>query len=275
MRAKCRYGTSVKDNTFQNTKMRHVVVVTGAANGIGEGLARRYAADGATVYLADRDVERAQAIAKEIGGKAIKCDVALEEDVKRLVETVVREAGRIDFFISNAGIHLGGIGGDGLDRHTPAQWDRIWRVNVLSHVLCIQALLPHFRRAGKGRFLVTASAAGLLSQIGDASYSVSKHAAVAIAEAVAIAHGDEGVTVHCLAPQGVLTNMNPGVGKDNPALADGVLTVEQVAQAVVDAVAAGTFLILPHPQVAKYVARKAQDYDKWLLGMRKWRRSML
>ncbi len=254
---------------------REVVVVTGAANGIGEGIARRYASDGAVVFLADRDVERAVVIAREIGGTAIKCDVQLEVDVKRLVEAVIKQSGRIDFFVSNAGIHLGGVGADGLDRHTPAQWDRIWRVNVLSHVLCIQALLPHFRRQGRGRFLVTASAAGLLSQIGDASYSASKHAAVGIAEAIAIAHGDEGVTVHCLCPQAVLTNMNPGIGKDNPATVDGVLTVEQVAQEVVDACKSGKFLILPHPQVGKYFARKAQDYDKWLLGMRKWRRSML
>jgi NAD(P)-dependent dehydrogenase (short-subunit alcohol dehydrogenase family) len=254
---------------------REVVVVTGAANGIGEGIARRYAADGAVVYLADRDVERAQVIAREIGAKALQCDVAVEENVKRLVETVVKEAGRVDFFVSNAGIHLGGVGADGMDRHTPAQWDRIWRVNVLSHVLCFQALLPHFRRQKKGRFLVTASAAGLLSQIGDASYSATKHAAVGIAEAIAIAHGDEGVIVHCLAPQAVLTNMNAGAGKDNPALVDGVLTVEQVAQEVVDATKSGKFLILPHPKVGTYVARKAQDYDKWLLGMRKWRRSML
>lgn len=251
--------------------------MTGAANGIGEGLAWRYAADGATVFVADMDLKRAQLVAQQIGGKAraVKCDVSREEDVKELVATAVREAGRIDFFISNAGIHLGGIGADGADRHTPAQWEKIWRVNVLSHVFAIQALLPHFRAAGKGRFLVTASAAGLLSQIGDVSYSTTKHAAVGFAEAVAIAHGDEGVAVHCLAPQAVSTAMNPGVGAQNPAIADGVLSVEQVAEEVVQACKKGTFLILPHAKVATYVARKAQDYDKWLAGMRKWRRSML
>jgi NAD(P)-dependent dehydrogenase (short-subunit alcohol dehydrogenase family) len=296
--------------------MSFVVVVTGGGSGIGAAIAKRLAKDkNVFVVVSDVNLSLASAVAKEIGGRAVSCDVGVESDVRKLVADTVEKHGRIDFFVSNAGIHLRGMGADGLDRHTTAgsfllyllllffkksnkkkEWERIWRINVLAHVWAFKACLPHFRKQKSGRFLVTASAAGLLSQIGDASYSTTKHAAVGLAENMAISHGDENIRVHCLCPQAVDTAMNSGTGKQvnkklcsvfrksnciifpenkNPAISDGVLTPDQVAECVVEAVANEKFLILPHPKVLQYLRGKAQDYDKWLGGMRKWRRSML
>ena len=254
--------------------------MTGGGSGIGAGLCRKWASLGARVFVSDRDLSLAESVAREVGGEAVRCDVGVAEQVHALVKTVEERAGRVDVFFSNAGLHLGGTGADGADRHSREEWERVWRVNVLSHVEAFRALLPLFRRQKKGRFVVTASAAGLLSQVGDASYSASKHAAVGLAEALAIAHGDEGVAVHCVCPQAVDTAMGrAGKGKEgdakNPAAGDGVLSVDEVAESVARGIEEGRFLILPHARVAEYVARKAADHDRWIAGMRRWRRSLL
>jgi NAD(P)-dependent dehydrogenase (short-subunit alcohol dehydrogenase family) len=258
-----------------------VWVVTGGGSGIGEAVVTHFAAMGSRVVVADIDLKAAERVANKCGGIPIQCDVSREEDVKHLVVTTIARFGKIDVFFSNAGIHFGGIGGMGAEAHSASQWEKIWKVNVQSHVFAIQALLPHFRTQKKGTFIVTASAAGLLSQIGDVSYSTTKHAAVGLAEAIAIAHSDEGVRVLCLCPQAVDTPMirppsdSPVTTFVNPAAVDGVVTPEEVAKCVDAAIQKGTFLILPHPKVTQYIQNKAADYDRWIAGMRRWRRSML
>ena len=260
-----------------------VWVVTGGGSGIGAALCSHFAHKGASVVVADLDLTSAERVTRGCPGSfAIKCDVSVEEDVHRLVQTVISRFGRIDVYFSNAGIHFGGIGAMGADRHTASQWEKIWKVNVQSHIFAIQALLPHFRLQKGGTFIVTASAAGLLSQIGDVSYSTTKHAAVGLAEAIAIAHSDEGVRVFCLCPQAVDTPMirapsNESVTESfvNPAAVDGVISADEVAKCVDESLQKGRFLILPHPKVSQYFQQKAADYDRWLSGMRRWRRSML
>lgn len=255
-----------------------VVIVTGGASGIGEGLAVRLAREGArAVIVADRDFEGARRVAGE--GSVMEprqVDVSEEAQVRRIISETAEKYGRIDAYFSNAGIHLGGHGAAGLELHTAAQWQRIWQINVQSHVFAIQALLPHFRRQKSGIFLLTASAAGLLNQIGDASYATTKHASVGLAENIAISHGDEGVKVYCLCPQAVDTKMgNQGDAATNPALRDGMLSVEAVVDATMMGIAADEFLILPHKEVHRYMQGKAKDYNRWIKGMQKWRRSML
>jgi len=242
-----------------------VAVVTGGANGIGAALVRRFAADAAAaVVVVDVDERRARAVADEIGGLAFRADVGVEADVVRIVAEVERRFGRIDLWCSNAGILvIGGV-------ETPnAEWQRIWDVNLMAHVYAARAVLPGMLQRGGGYLLHTASAAGLLSQIGSATYSVTKHAVVALAEWLSITHGAQGIRVSVLCPQAVRTNMLGGVDDGGVAGVDGVLEPEQVAQAVVEGVAAERFLILPHPQVAEYVRRKATDHDRWLAGMRR------
>jgi NAD(P)-dependent dehydrogenase (short-subunit alcohol dehydrogenase family) len=242
-----------------------VAVVTGGANGIGAALVRRFAAEeAAAVVVADVDEMRARAVADEIGGLAFRADVGVEADVVRIAGEAERRLGRIDLWCSNAGIlFIGGV-------ETPnAEWQRIWDVNVMAHVYAARAVLPGMLQRGGGYLLHTASAAGLLSQIGSATYSVTKHAVVALAEWLSITHGAQGIKVSVLCPQAVRTNMLGGVDDGGVAGVDGVLEPEQVAQAVVEGVAAERFLILPHPQVAEYVRRKATDYDRWLAGMRR------
>ena len=243
-----------------------VAVVTGGASGIGRALCRRFAAEGArAVVVADRDADGAQAVADEIGGLAVPTDVSSEADVVHLVRRTLDAHGRIDLFCSNAGIAIAG-GAEVPDE----QWQRIWNVNVMSHVWASRAVLPDMLARGEGYLLHTASAAGLLTQIGSAPYSVTKHAAVAFAEWLAIRYGDAGIRVSCLCPQGVRT---PMLADATPAIAALLeadsLTAEAVAEAVVAGLAEERFLILPHPQVADFFRRKADDYDRWLRGMRR------
>jgi NAD(P)-dependent dehydrogenase (short-subunit alcohol dehydrogenase family) len=243
-----------------------VVVVTGGASGIGRAMCERFAVEGARrVIVVDCD-ERAMAVADAIGGDAMIADVGVQADVERVVNETLEEQGRIDLFCSNAG-----IGGrfSGLD--TPgADWLRIWDVNVMAHVHAARAVIPAMVAAGGGYLVNTASAAGLLTQIGSAPYAVTKHAAVAFAEWLAITYGDQGIGVSCLCPQGVRTPMLADAPDAIRALLDDeAVEPGAVADAVVQGVADERFLILPHPQVAEYVRRKADDYDRWIRGMRR------
>lgn len=243
------------------------IVVTGAASGIGRALARRFAAEGAKlVACADRNGEGAREVAAEVGGVGFTTDVGKEADIAALIETVESEHGAIDLFCSNAGIGIGG----GAEAANEA-WQRIWDINVMAHVWAARHLVRRMIERGGGYLLNTASAAGLLSQIGSAPYAVTKHAAVALAEWLAITHGDQGIKVSVLCPQAVRTAMTAG-NPDGVASVDGMIEPEDVAEACVRAIEAETFLVLPHPEVLEYMRRKTGDYDRWLGGMRRLNR---
>ena len=249
-----------------------VVVVTGGARGIGRALARRFAqAEAEAVIVADVDEDGAQRVAREIGGTAIRCDVSREDDVADLVEKVQKASGRIDIFCSNAGIAVAG----GPEAST-SDWRRIWDVNLMSHVFVARHALPQMLERKEGYLLGTVSAAGLLNHVFAAPYGVTKAAALSLFEWLAIAHGEDGIRVSCLCPQGVKTDMlaaERNIGLD--FLTAGALEPEAVAEAVVQGLEAERFLILPHPEVAQYFSRKAQDYDRWLRGMRRLRANLL
>jgi NAD(P)-dependent dehydrogenase (short-subunit alcohol dehydrogenase family) len=242
-----------------------VVVVTGGANGIGRALARRFAEEGARgIAIADRDAEGAAAVAAELGerGLAVTTDVSVEADVIALVDKTEDKFGPIDLFCSNAGIGVGG----GVEASDEG-WQRIWDINLMAHVYAARAVLPGMLARGEGYLLNTASAAGLLTQIGSAPYAVTKHAAVALAEWLSVTHGDQGIKVSCLCPQGVRTNM---LGDASGALlGPTAIEPEQAAEAVVQGLREEAFLILPHPEVREYFRRKGDDYDRWLKGMRR------
>jgi NAD(P)-dependent dehydrogenase (short-subunit alcohol dehydrogenase family) len=245
-----------------------VVVVTGGANGIGRALCKRFAAEGARgVVVSDVDFKTAAQIADEINGIAIRADVGDEAEVANLVSEVSKAFGQIDLFCSNAGI--GGI--PGFEQVSNEAWQQIWEVNVMAHIYAARAVLPQMLERGEGYLLNTASAAGLLTQIGSAAYSVTKHAAVAFAEWLSITYGDRGIKVSCLCPQGVKTNMLMSATLAGAAgfLLEGAIEPEVAADAVVTGLAEEKFLILPHPEVAEYFQRKATDYDRWLRGMRR------
>ncbi|HEX4493773.1 MAG TPA: SDR family oxidoreductase [Acidimicrobiia bacterium] len=244
-------------------KDRHVVV-TGGANGIGAALARRFAAEGARVVVADLDEESLMRVAAEVGGLGVPTDVRDEHQIASLVVAAESQFGAIDLFCSNAGIVVPG-GEDASD----AAWERSIGVNVLAHVYAARVLVPRMLARGEGYLLNTASAAGLLTQIGSAPYSVTKHAAVALAEWLAITYGDAGLKVSVLCPQAVRTNMTAGTVEGGVAGVDGMLEPDDVADAVIAGLAAESFLILPHPVVGDYFKRKADDYDRWLRGMRR------
>lgn len=250
-------------------------VITGAARGIGLALADRFLAEGAAgVTVVDLDQASCDAAAAGLVAShgdrvlALAADVASEDAVRAVVEATEARFGPVGLFAANAGIGTGmGLEAD------DASWERIWHVNVMAHVVAARVVVPGMLERGGGTFLTTASAAGLLAQIGDAPYSVTKHAAVAFAEWLAITHGDEGLRVHCLCPQGVNTDllrsaMGLSEAVDTVAL-HGVIEPEEVASATVAALAEGRFLVLPHPEVADYLQRKATDPDRWLAGMRR------
>ncbi len=244
-----------------------IIVVTGAASGIGRALAHRFVAEGArTVVCSDRDGDGVRAVAAEIGGVAIQADVSREADIQALIEQTERECGPIDLFCSNAGIGVGG------GAETPTEdWQRIWDINVMAHVWAARHLVPLMAARGGGYLLNTSSAAGLLSQIGSAPYAVTKHAAVGLAEWLAITHGDQGIKVSVLCPQAVRTAMTAG-NPDGVASIDGMMEPDVVAEACVRAIEAETFLVLPHPEVLTYMRNKTNDYDRWIGGMRKLNR---
>jgi NAD(P)-dependent dehydrogenase (short-subunit alcohol dehydrogenase family) len=218
------------------------------------------------VVVADTDEAGAERVAEETGGLPIETDVSREGDINRLVDEVTAKFGHIDLFCSNAGI--GGMPG-GAEVSDEA-WRHIWDINVMAHIYAARAVLPSMLARGEGYLLQTASAAGLLTQVGSAPYSVTKHAAVAFAEWLSITYGDAGIKVSCLCPQGVRTRMLLGEdGKGENFLVEGALDPEEVAEIVVEGLTEERFLILPHPEVAEYFRRKATDYDRWLRGMRR------
>ena len=244
---------------------RHIVV-TGGASGIGRACALRFADEDARVTVADLDEAGAEATAKEIGGVAVRTDVGSEAEVRALIERA-EEIAPIDAFFSNAGI-TGPPGGppDLLDE----DWDLLWRVNVMSHVWAARALVPKMLERGEGYLLSTASAAGLLSQLGAIGYATTKHAAVAVAEWLDITYRDRGIRVSCLCPQFVNTPMvTEGLDVDKLRQIATIIEPEQVAEEVVEAIREERFLILPHPEVAKYMANRGATHDRWLAGMRK------
>lgn len=246
------------------------VVVTGAARGIGRAIAERMCTAGARVVVNDVDEVAVTRVANELGALAVPGDAAGADDVARLVATARDHLGKIDVYFANAGIDVG----HGLD--APAEdWDRALEVNVLAHVRAAQQLVPAWLETGGGRFVVTASAAGLLTMLGSPTYSVTKHAAVAFAEWLSATYGHRGVTVQAICPQGVRTRMLEGAGPLQELLAhDTALAPEDVAEAVWQGLEDDRFLILPHPEVADYYALRATDTDRWLAGMRKLQRKV-
>jgi NAD(P)-dependent dehydrogenase (short-subunit alcohol dehydrogenase family) len=249
-----------------------VVVVTGGAEGIGAALCRRFAKAGAAVVVVvDRNGEGAGATAKAIGGEAVTLDVSDGEATKAMVADIEARHGRIDLFCCNAGVGDGDPDKANAASSPDAVWNRAWNVNVMAHVHAARAVTPGMAARGEGYILNTVSAAGLLSQIGGAVYSTTKHAAIGFAESLAITHGDQGIKVSVLCPQGVDTAMLRAGGDNQPQNLDGVMTPDEVAEAVIEGLAAEHFLILPHPIVLTYMQRKAADYDRWLGGMRRLR----
>ncbi len=248
-----------------------VAVVTGGASGIGRAMCRRFVAEGArALVVADLNGAAAAAVAGEIGGMACEVNVARAEDVARLVSDVTSKFGAIDFFCSNAGIMV-----EGGPETADSEWQRIWDINVMAHVFAARAVLPGMLARGAGYLVNTVSAAGLLSLIGSAPYSVTKHAALGFAEWLAITYYDRGIRVSAICPQGVRTGMLLD-SDTGPArlLRETAVDPESVAEDVVRGIAEERFLILPHPEVAEYFRHKAGDYERWLRGMRKLQAGM-
>jgi NAD(P)-dependent dehydrogenase (short-subunit alcohol dehydrogenase family) len=252
------------------------VVVTGGASGIGRAMALRFGEEGArSVVVADLDQARCETVAAQIGerGIPIACDVSDHVQVTELIDSAREHAGGIDVFCANAGI------GTGLGEDAPDEaWEAIIGVNVMAHVYAARQLVPYWLEHGEGYFVATASAAGLLNQIGDAPYAVTKAGAVAFAEWLAITYGDRGIRVSCLCPMGVRTPLvehglelegDEGLGARVVAAAGELLEPEQVAGDVVDAIREERFLILPHPEVGEFMRRKGDEHDRWLAGMRR------
>ncbi|WP_300056802.1 SDR family oxidoreductase [uncultured Roseobacter sp.] len=242
------------------------IIITGGASGIGAALAYRLHQSGAEVAIADRDQEALRATAARIGCLGVQCDVTREGDIRGCIGEVTKAFGPVDMFVSNAGLFAGQPG-------HPASasddvWMRNWMVHVMAHVYAARAILPSMLERGSGRLVQITSAAGLLNQIGNAAYSATKHAAVSFAESLAIAHGDAGLDVSVVCPQYVAT---PLLGFDESGVLEGkgLLTADQVAQAIIEGVEAGRFLILPHPEVALHAQRRAADHDRWIDGMRR------
>jgi NAD(P)-dependent dehydrogenase (short-subunit alcohol dehydrogenase family) len=240
-----------------------VVVITGAASGIGRAAALRFAREGARgLVLGDLNVEALRAVATEVQGLGVPCDVGKEADIGRLVSEAEGEYGSVDVYFSNAGI----IARGGLEA-SDEDWERNWKIHVMAHVWAARAVVEKMVAQGGGYFLVTASAAGLLNIVESATYGVTKHAAVAFAEWLAIAYGRKGLRVSCLCPQAVMTGMYQGGG--GSAGIDGALSAEEVAGEIVKVMDAEKFLVLPHPTVLQYMRNKTADYDRWIGGMQK------
>jgi NAD(P)-dependent dehydrogenase (short-subunit alcohol dehydrogenase family) len=249
-----------------------VVVVTGAARGIGAALCRRLVTAGAhRVVVSDRDITAAEQLAQTLGpvALAVGCDVGCEDQIQELVRRVTVECGRIDVFCSNAGITVSG------DINTlNSDWQRMWDVNVMSRVYATRAVLPQMLERGEGYLLHTASAAGLLTEIGSASYSVTKHADVALAEWLRTCHGRSGIRVSCVCPLGVETDMLDDSDPIHRYLQLHAISADEAAESIVEGMRAERFLILPHPQVLEFFQLKGEDYDRWLRGMQRLRQKL-
>jgi NAD(P)-dependent dehydrogenase (short-subunit alcohol dehydrogenase family) len=240
-----------------------VAVVTGGASGIGRALCRRFKVEGAqAVVVVDMNASGAEAVATEIGGVAMTADVSKEAEVLNVIDQTEHDIGPIDLFCSNAGIaRSGGV-------ETPDNaWQKSWEVNVMAHIYAARALVPRMLERGGGYLLNTVSAAGLLNQIGSASYGVTKHAAIGFGEWLAMTHSHQGLKVSVLCPQAVRTAMLTDNESTRAASVDGLMEPEELAEVVIDGLRAEHFLILPHPEVLEYMQRKTGDYDRWLKGM--------
>ena len=241
-----------------------IAIVTGAASGIGRALATRFLAEGArAVAIADQDAEGLNEVASQIGALAVPCNVADEEQIQALVERVETDLGEVDVFVSNAGIAR--LGDEHVDDR---EWQLNWDIHVMAHVYAARAVAGKMAGRGEGYLVNTASAAGLLTHVNSATYSVTKHAAVALGEFLSIQYGSKGVRVSVLCPQAVRTAMTAG-REHSVASVDGMLEPEELADCVIETMDREEFLILPHPVVRKYMQRKSGDYDRWLRGMRR------
>ena len=244
-----------------------IAVITGGASGIGAALARRFHAEGAkAVAVADLQADLLNEVAAEIGGLAVPCNVANESEIQALVAKVEQELGPIDIFCSNAGIAR--LGEEDVAND---EWQLNWDIHVMAHVYAVRAVAPKMAERGGGYLINTASAAGLLSHIQSATYSVTKHAAVAFAEWVSIKYRDKGVIVSVLAPQAVRTPMTDRPDGASVASVDGMIEPEELADCVIETMAREEFLMIPHPIVRNYMMRKTEDVDRWLIGMNRWR----
>jgi len=259
-----------------------VALVTGGAHGIGRALCRALRNEGARIAVADRDYAGARDTAAAVDGLGLAVDVANEAEIAAAIDRVESELGPIDLFVSNAGVAFGD-GPEGAASASNAHWRACIDVNLMAHVYAARAMIPRMKARGGGCLVNVASAAGLLSQIGEAAYTASKHAAVGFAESLAISHGDDGILVCLVCPQAVATRMIGFDDDGQPAApdtgfggndVDGILSADYVADCVVAAIQEERFLVLPHPQVATYFQRKADDHDRWIGGMRRFRRRL-
>jgi NAD(P)-dependent dehydrogenase (short-subunit alcohol dehydrogenase family) len=236
-------------------------------------MCRQFAAAGAElVVVSDRDEEAAMSVASGLGtaGWAVRCDVAVESEVQGLVTQVLERVGRIDIFCSNAGITVkGGV------EATNAEWQRMWDVNVMSRIYAARAVVPGMLQQGRGYFVQTASAAGLLTEIGSASYSVTKHADLALAEWLSVCYGREGIRVSCVCPLGVETDMLDGDDPVHRYLHLHSITADAAAAEILRGIESETFLILPHPEVLEFYRLKGENYDRWLRGMQRLRQKLV
>ena len=249
-----------------------VVVVTGAGRGIGAAMCRAFAGAGCrSVVVSDRDEEAARAVACAIGPQAVtnRCDVAIESDVKQLIADTIARSGRVDIFCSNAGITVKG----GLESSN-ADWQKMWDINVMSRLFAARALVPHMQEQGAGYLIHTASAAGLLMEIGSASYSVTKHADVAMAEWLAVCYGRAGIRVSVVCPLGVETDMLDDSDPIHRYLHLHSITADDAAQSILDGIRKEDFLILPQAQVAEFFAMKTDNYDRWIRGFQRLRQKL-
>ena len=252
---------------------KKVVVITGAAGGIGSAMARRFAKEGAKLVLTDLEGSGVKEVAEDLNGIGLICDVTKEDDIRDVVQKAEETFGPVDMFVSNAGVAFGE--GDDAASASNSVWQTSWEVNVMSHVYAARAVLPSMIERGEGYFLNMASAAGLLSQIGDAAYSTTKHAAIGFAESLSITHGKQGIKVSCICPQYVATAMT-GYGDGNIENRNpGIITPDEAAEEILKGIEAEIFIIHTHPEVKLFVQRKSEDYDRWLGGMRKLREQMI
>lgn len=259
-----------------------IALVTGGAHGIGRALSRALHIEGVRTVVADLDYEGAVKVADEINGLAVKLDVSSEADIIAAVEQAETEIGPVDIFISNAGVAFGD-GDSGAASASNECWKACLDVNLMAHVYAARAMVPRMTARGGGCLVNVASAAGLLCQVGEAAYTASKHAAVGFAESLAITHNDDGIHVCLVCPQAVATRLigmdedteiedgSTGFGGND---VDGILSAEYVADCILAGIQQEKFLILPHPQVETYFRRKASDHDRWIGGMRRFRKSL-